>query len=158
MKATLLTSKRYSAALLVAILCGSVALPHSSQAKGGATDPIPGTSKSGLSTGGGGGGKSSTPVVTPTPVPPAPVQPIVTAVLNFTAAAEVNGVIPLCSGSYRIDPYYPTLSLMTVNVRTDSVNVPDGTVLYVTVNGTGGTLYPFTSNAILITGQTGTVH
>ena len=42
------------------------------------------------------------------------------------------------------------------HVRTDSVNVPDGTVLYVTVNGAGGTLWPFTANTILIAGQTGT--
>jgi len=62
----------------------------------------------------------------------------------------------MCSGAYRIDPYYPTLSLMTVSVRCDSVSVPDGTQLYVTVNGAGGTLYPFTSNVIAIASQTGT--
>ncbi len=151
MKVTSISFRRAAAAILLAVLSGSLALPQAIQA----TDPIPGTSKSGLSIGdGGGGGKSSTPAVTPTPAP-AP-QPILTAALNFTAAAEVNGVIPLCSGSYRIDPYYPTLSLMKVNVRTDSVNGPDGTVLYVTVNGAGETLYPFTANTILIAGQTGT--
>jgi hypothetical protein len=145
-------SKTIQFALGMATFCGTLMLSQHSQAKGGATDVIPGTSKSGLSTGGGGGGKTSTPVATP---PPAPL-PIVTATLNFTAAAEVNGVIPVCSGSYRIDPYYPTLSLMTVSVQVDSVNVPDGTVLYVTVNGSGGTLYPFTSNTIPITAKSGT--
>lgn len=44
---------------------------------------------------------------------------------------------------------------MTVDVLTSSMNVPDGSLCYVTVYGTGGTLYPFTSNAILIGGQTG---
>ncbi|MEO8616768.1 MAG: hypothetical protein ABI600_16620 [Luteolibacter sp.] len=157
MKTTSNTFRGSRIALLATIIAGSLALTQHSYAKAGATDPIPGTSKSGLSTGGGGGGgggKSSTPVVAPTPAP-AP-QAIVTATLNFTAAAQVNGVIPTCTGSYHIDPYYPTLSLMTVDVRTDSVNVPDGTQLYVTVNGTGGTLYPFTSNVILITAQSGT--
>ena len=44
---------------------------------------------------------------------------------------------------------------MTVNVETTSVNAPDGTTLYVSVTGTGGTLYPFTSNIITINSQLG---
>jgi len=156
MKAILSHSISKSVALL--LLASGL---QSTFAKGGATDPIPGTSKSGLNSGGtnsGGGGKSSsTTTTTTTTTTPAPAvtQPIISAPLNFTAAAQVNGVIPQCSGSYHIDPYYPTLSLLTVNVQTSSVNVPDGTMLYVTVNGTGGTLYPFTSNAIVIAGQSG---
>jgi hypothetical protein len=84
-----------------------------------------------------------------------PQQPV-SAPLTFTAAAEVNGVIPVCTGAYRVDPYYPTLSLMTVTVQCDSVNVPDGTYLYVNVNGANGTLYPFTSNLIPIVAGSGT--
>lgn len=149
-------SSRFATFVHLAIACGL--MTTSAFAKQGATDAIPGTSNGATNTksGGtkGGGNKSST-VSTTTVTPPAPVQPLVTAQLNFTAAASVNGVIPQCSGSYHIDPYYPTLSLMTVDVSSSSVNVPDGTVLYLTVNGTGGTLYPFTSNAMAITAQSG---
>jgi len=148
--------------LLVATLVASLAIVSNTQAKQGATDPIPGTSKGAANTGGGGGGggggKSSGVVVTPVPVvlPPAPPPaPFVAKPLAFTAVSQVNGVDPVCTGDYHIDPYYPTLSLMTVNVETTSVNSIDGTALYVSVTGTGGTLYPFTSNVILITSQTG---
>ncbi len=84
--------QRLSATTLLAILCASIALPVSLFASGGATDPIPGTSKSGLKSGGGGGGGGGG---KPTPVTPAtPSQTILTGVLNFTAAASVNDVIP----------------------------------------------------------------
>jgi len=142
---------------LAIILCAGGLVTQSASAKGGATDPIPGTSKSGVITGGGSSKKTtttSTPATTPTA--PAPVvQPIVTAPLNFTAAAQVNGVIPQCTGAYRIDPYYPMLSLLTVDVQAGSINVPDGTPLYLQVNGVGGTLYPFTSNVLFVVGQSG---
>ncbi|MFT3866963.1 MAG: hypothetical protein QM715_00565 [Nibricoccus sp.] len=127
-------------------------------AKYGATDPIPGTSNGSTNSGGGGGGKggggkdSSSPViVSPTPAP----APGVSQTLTFTPVSPVNGVDPVCTGSYRIDPYYPTLSLMTVNVEVSSVNAPDGSLLYLNVSGTGGTLYPFTSNAVYIVGGYG---
>ncbi len=133
-------------------------------AKQGATDPIPGTSKGATNSGGGGGGgggKSSTPpAVTPPAVvlPPAPpAAPYVNQTLAFTPVSPVNGVDPVCTGGYHIDPYYPTLSLMTVSVETSSVNAPDGTPLYVSVTGTGGTLYPFTSNVISTIGGYGLV-
>ncbi|MBL9175453.1 MAG: hypothetical protein JNL10_18065 [Verrucomicrobiales bacterium] len=144
-------------ALGAGVLCAAVTTSSSLLAKGGATDPIPGTSKSGLNSGGGGGGKKGG-SVTPTPAPaPAPApQPIVVAPLTFTANATLNGIAPYCTGSYRVDPYYPTLSLMTVSVNVSLAAVPDGTVLLVNVNGTGGTLYPFTSNQILVTAQSGT--
>jgi hypothetical protein len=61
----------------------------------------------------------------------------------------------VCAGDFQIDPYYPTLLDMTVNVHVSSMNVPDGTVLYINVVGTGGTLYPYTSNAILVTAGAG---
>ena len=147
--------------LLVATIVASLAIVSSSQAKQGATDPIPGTSKGATNTGGGGGGgggggKSSTPVASPIVLPPAPPPaPFVTQTLTFTPVAQVNGVDPVCTGGYHIDPYYPTLSLMTVNVETTSVNAPDGTALYVNITGTGGTLYPFTPNVIAIVGQSG---
>lgn len=149
--------KRSIAILTAALLCGITA--NDAAARQGATDPIPGTSNGGTSTGGGGGGggggKKSTTTTTTTTTTPTTVQPIVTAPLTFTAAASVNGSIPSCTGSYRIDPYYPTLSLMTIDVKSSSVNVPDGTVLYITANIAGGTGYPFTSNAIVIVGQGG---
>jgi hypothetical protein len=91
-------------------------------------------------------------------LPPAPPPaPFVAVPLTFTPVAQINKVDPVCTGDYHIDPYYPTLSLMTVNVETSSVNAPDGTNLYVSVTGTGGTLYPFTSNVISVTGGVGLV-
>ena len=143
--------------LLVATIVASLAIVSNTQAKQGATDPIPGTSKGATNTGGGGGGgKSSTPVVSPIVLPPAPPPaPFVTQTLTFTPVTQVGGVNPVCTGGYHIDPYYPTLSLMTVNVETTSVNAPDGSALYVNVTGTGGTLYPFTPNVIAVVGQSG---
>jgi len=129
--------------LIACALCWAV-VPFNLQARQGATDPIPGTSKGGTSSGGGSNSnKTTTPVV-------------VSAPLAFTAAASVNGVVPVCTGSYHIDPYYPTLSLMTIDVQASSVNVDDGTPLYITINIAGGTGYPFTSNVIPIVSQAGT--
>ncbi len=151
--------RRLSATFTAAILCSSVMLHQPLFAAGGSKSVTPiddkaGTVKSG---GGAGGGKSSTTPTTPatptTPLPP--TQPIYTATLAFTAAASVNGYVPQCTGSYRMDPYYPTLSLLTVTVQPSSVNVPDGTPLYVTVNVAGGVGYPFTSNIITVTAQSG---
>ena len=157
MEPVLNRSRFVRAALAATYFCVTVTSASALLAKGGATDPIPGTSKSGLNSGGTGGGKKSV-SVTPTPAPaPAPApQPIVVAPLTFTANATLNGIAPYCTGSYRVDPYYPTLSLMTVSVNVSLAAVPDGTVLLVNVNGTGGTLYPFTSNQILVTAQSGT--
>ena len=151
-------SQLVRAALAATYLCAAVTSSSALLAKGGATDPIPGTSKSGLNSGGGGGGKkggSVTPTPVPTPTPAPAPQPIVVAPLTFTANTTLNGIAPYCTGSYRVDPYYPTLSLMTVSVNVSLAAVPDGTVLLVNVNGTGGTLYPFTSNQILVTAQSG---
>jgi len=148
---------------LVTIIAASLALVISTQqsvlAKAGATDPIPGTSKSGVSTGGGatGGGKPSLPVPTPAPAPaPAPAQPVLAAgPITFTSSGPVNGVDPVCTGDFRELPYYPTLLDMTVNVQVSSMNVPDGTALYVNLAGANGTLYPYSSNVIVIIGGSG---
>lgn len=146
-------------ARLALALLASAFFAVAAQAKQGTTDPVPGTSNGAANTksaGSAGGGKKST--VTPTPVvlPPAPPPaPFVAVPLSFTSVGTVNGTNPVCTGDYHIDPYYPTLSLMTVNVEATSVNAPDGTLLYVSVTGTGGTLYPFTSNVIYVAGQTG---
>lgn len=145
----------------VSLLLAASVLVSDAFAKQGATDPIPGTSKGTVSSGGGGGGgggggKSTTPTPTPIVLPPAPPPaPFVSSLLTFTPVSQVNGVNPVCSGDYHIDPYYPTLSLLTVNVDMTSVNAPDGTTYYVTVRGTGGTLYPFTSNVLPTAGGVG---
>jgi hypothetical protein len=145
--------------IALTLLCGMIAQPSAVHAKGGATDPIPGTSKSGLNSGGsnsgGGGGGGST---TPAPAPaPAPTPVLASGPITFTASAPVNGVTPICTGDFRENAYYPTLLDMTVNVNVSSLNVPDGTVLYISAVPTaGGTLYPYTSNAIVITGGSGT--
>jgi hypothetical protein len=148
--------KNINSLFLAATLCGALTYTYQAHAKAGATDPIPGTSKSGLSTGGsgggGGGGKTTTPVPAPTPAP-AP-QPIITAPLTFSSSGAITGN---CNGSYRIDPYYPTLSLMTVTVSVDSLNLADSSVLYVEAVTTGGTVYPFTNNGIFVTAGAGIV-
>lgn len=153
---SLLTRRSLGFCLLLA-LAGFLSQTPNASAKQGATDPIPGTSNGGVKSGGGGGGGKKGGSTTPAPAPaPAPnPQPLVVAPLTFTASVSVNYVVPVCTGSYRIDPYYPTLSLFTVDVQTSSVNVADGSLLYITVEGLGGTLYPFTSNAILIAGGSG---
>lgn len=147
-------TSKISSLFLVATLCA--ALVQVSSAKQGATDPIPGTSKGGTSTGGGGGGGgkggSTTPAPAPTPTP-AP-QPIIVAPLTFSSSGHIAGN---CTGSYRIDPYYPTLSLMTVTVSVDSTDLADFSNLSVTVVTAGGTAYPFTSNLISIFAGAGSV-
>jgi hypothetical protein len=141
------------ASMTVAILCGSVS---NIQASGKTTDPAGAPSTGGAgggggtSTGGGGGGGKST-----TPISPAPT-PILVAPLTFVCVPDVSGNVPVCTGSYQIDPYYPTLSLLTLKVSASSVNVPDGTVLYVAINLIGYG-YLATSNTILIAGQAGSL-
>jgi hypothetical protein len=79
-------------------------------------------------------------------------------VITFTAAGPVNGSMPVCTGDFKIAAYYPTLLDMTVNVQVSSLDVPDGTVLYVNAVGTVGTVgtfYAYSSNAIVITGGAG---
>jgi hypothetical protein len=141
------------AALAATVVLGFAAAP-AAWAKQGATDPIPGTSK-GTVKSGGTTAPAPAPAPTPAPLPPPPVVSYYTSPLTFTASGPVNGVLPVCTGSYHVDPYYPTLSLMTVDVSASSLNVPDGTVCYVYVSGAGGTLYPFTSNAIVVTAGAG---
>ncbi|MFM2293798.1 MAG: hypothetical protein RLZZ350_211 [Verrucomicrobiota bacterium] len=143
--------------ILVATLCAALTQINSAQAKAGATDVIPGTSKSGVATGGtakGGGSRSTTPTTPTTPTVPVAPAPIVTATLAFTSSGAAAGN---CNGSYRIDPYYPTLSLLTVTVSVDSMNVSDNSALSVNVVTAGGTAYPFTSNAINVVAGAGTV-
>jgi len=142
------------AVLAVTVVCGFIA-QQSVSAKQGATDPIPGTSNGGTSTGGGGGGGGKT--ITPTPAPaPAPAPaPLPSGPITFSAAGPVNGVMPVCTGDYRVSAYYPTLYDMTVNINISSLNVPDGTVLYVNEVSAGGTLYPYTSNVIVVVGGAG---
>ncbi len=152
-------NSRFCTALAASLLCGIIAMPHTVSAKQGATDPIPGTSKGATNSGGNKSSSTPTPTPAPTPAPTPTPTPTVPAIavgsINFTASGPVNGIVPVCTGDFRVDPYYPTLLDMTLNVNVSSMNVPDGTVLYVNVVGTGGTLYPYTSNAIVITGGAG---
>lgn len=138
-----------SALAALTLLMGSMA-QQSIIAKQGATDPIPGTSKGATNSG---GKKSKT--TTPAPTPAPTVTPIAAGPITFTAAGPINGSLPLCHGDYQVDPYYPTLLDMTLNVSVDSINVPDGTLLYINVVGVNGTLYPYTSNAIVVAGGVG---
>ena len=146
------TSFKHSSfiAAISLILTGTLALPSVSFGKQGATDPIPGTSKGTVSTGGGGGKTSTTTPVTLPPIPSTPVQPLVTGTLTMTGGAY-NGSTPACTGTYRIDPYYPTLSLITVTLSATGISASDGLPLYITVNGTG-TLYPFLGGSMTVAG------
>lgn len=148
-------TSKISVLLLVATLCA--ALVQTSEARQGATDPIPGTSNGGTSTGGGGkggGGKGGSTTPAPAPAPAPAPQPIIVAPLAFASSGAIAGN---CTGSYRIDPYYPTLSLMTVTVSVDSSDLADYSNLYVEVATSGGTAYPFTSNVISVLAGAGTV-
>ena len=141
------------ALLAVTVACGFIT-QQSANAGGGKSSTTPDTSTAPSNkpaAGGGGGGRSTTPTPTPTPTP-APV--LSSGPITFAAAGPVYGTTPVCIGDYRIGAYYPTLLDMTVNVSVSSLNVPDGTVLYVNVVGTG-LLYPYTSNAIVIIGGAG---
>jgi len=142
-------------ALITAVILTGIAT-DSAFAKQGATDPIPGTSKGTVSTGGGGGGGGKTSTVTTLPpIPSTPIQPVATGTINFVSARSLSSTPASATGTYRIDPYYPTLSLLTVTV-TCNISVPDGTQVFMNVFSNNGTLYPFTSNAITITGGQGT--
>lgn len=135
------------AAAALALFCGTAFNTHAS---GKTTDPAGAPSTGGA---GGGGGTSTGGGGKPGTVAPAPA-PMVTTPLTFSAYAAINGVQPLCSGSYHVDPYYPTLSLMTVSVNTSSVNVPDGTALYVNVVCNGST-YGIPTGYIYLTAGSG---
>ena len=132
-------------------LTAACSLLQNAQAAGGKSSTTPDTSTAPSSKpaagGGGGGGRSTTP--TPTPAP-APV--LSSGSITFTAAGPVNGGTPVCTGDFRIGAYYPTLLDMTVNVSVSSLNVPDGTVLYVHSVGTPGTFYTYTVNSMIVTG------
>jgi hypothetical protein len=154
MKLTSKMTQCLFASIITAILCGSAL---NIQASGKAADPTTAPSTGGLGgTAGGGNSKapSKTTPTSPAPAPkPAPI-PIVAAPLTFVCAPDASGNVPVCTGAYQIDPYYPTLSLLTVNVSASSVNVPDGTVLYVTVNLVGYG-YGVSAPYIIIAGQAG---
>lgn len=155
MKLTSKTAQIVCGLVAAAMVCGSV---YNAHASGKTSDPTGapstggaggggvggGSAGSGGSGGGGGGGRTTT--TTPAPAP----QPIVSAPLTFVSLPDASGNVPVCTGSYRIDPYYTTLSLLTVYVQCQSLNLPDGTPLYVTVNVVGYA-YPATSNMMLVT-------
>ncbi len=133
--------------LAVTLACGLVqsvnAAGKSSTTPDTSTAP---SSKPAAGGGGGGGGKSTT----PTPVPPA----LSSGIITFSAAGPVNGSTPVCTGDYRIGAYYPTLLDESVNVSVSSLNVPDGTVLYVNTVNTGYS-YPYSLNTFVVTGGAG---
>ena len=127
----------------IALLCGLVS-QQNAHAKAGATDPIPGTSKSGVSTGGGKKGTVTTPTPTPTPVLPA----ITSGTLTFASSSSGS-----CTGDFNVLPYYPTLLDLVVNVNVSALNVPDGTVLYVNAVGSaGGIVYPYITSPMIVSG------
>ena len=150
MKLTSKTAQLLCGAVVAAMVCGSAL---NVQASGKTTDPTgaPSTGGSGGGgTGGGGSGGSGGGKTSPAPTPAPAPQPIVSAPLTFVSLPDASGNVPVCTGSYRIDPYYTTLSLLTVYVQGQSLNLPDGTPLYVTVNVVGYA-YPATSNIMIVT-------
>jgi hypothetical protein len=149
----------------VSITAGSIcALALSALASGKTTDTTTSTASGGggsTTSGGGsttsGGGTTSGGVNSNKPgtgtVAPAPT-PIVSSNLTFSASGPINGVTPVGAGSYRIDPYYPTLSLMTVQVQASSVDFVDGSFLYVSVL-TSNNLYGNSGGSISLLGGAG---
>jgi hypothetical protein len=146
MKTKLTFVRCFSIAVTSTVLCLGTVGGQNSFASGKAVDPIGAPSTGG---GGGTGGGGNKPAPKPAPAP------VVTVPLTFTPVSSYDGVVPACTGSYRVDPYYPTLSLMTMTVQASSVNVPDGTILSVNVVGAGGSFYGAMNNAFLITAQSG---
>ena len=133
------------AVIAVTLACSFIA-EQSVLAKAGATDPIPGTSKSGVKSGGGGKSTTTTPAPTPAPTPALPA--ITSGTLTFSASSGGS-----CAGDYNILPYYPTLLDLVVNVNVSALNVPDGSVLYVNVVGSvGGTVYPYITAPMIVSG------
>ncbi len=142
--------------LLVCLFLSASLFAGHALAKQGSTDPLA-TSNGATNSGGTNSGKINNTVVSSS-IPNTTTtntQPFVTATLAFSSVAPVNGSNPVCSGDYHIDPYYSTLSLATVNVDMTGVSAPDGTAFHVNVYGSGGTLYPFTSNALFTSGGIG---
>ena len=173
MKSTHTGLNRFGVSCTRAIVGISLMLSLQSHASQGATDPIPGTSKGTVKSGGGtttvvatpakGGGKAgggtavvSPPTVVLPPIPTTPIQPLVTGTLAMTGSLY-NGTTVQCTGTYRIDPYYPTLSLATVDLSLSSVSGSDGAPMFVTV-GIAGTAYPFLGGSFVIVGTGGTAH
>ena len=138
----------------VAIACACITQQSANAAGGKSTTPDTSTAPSNKPAAGGGGGGGGGRSTTPTPTPaPKPVLPALSqGPITFTAAGPINGSMPVCTGDYRIGAYYPTLLDMTVNVSVSSLNVPDGTVLYVNSIGTVGTFYPYTPNSMSVVG------
>ena len=139
-------------------LCGkmavSLAISGTSFASGGTAAPT--GNKTGIKSSIKSGGVKPSTSTAATTTAPVVLQPVITGQLTFTAAASVNNIIPLCTGTYQIDPYYPTLSWFTLQVQASSMSVPDGTWLYITVNGVKADLSAFTTNTSMnIVGQAG---
>lgn len=160
MKLTTIIIKGLCASVIAATLCCSISDSHAS---GKTSDPTGAPSTGGAGGGGStssggtnsGGVKSKSPTSTSPAPKPAPT-PILAAPLTFICTPDSTGNVPVCTGSYQIDPYYPTLSLLTLNVQASSLNMPDGSYLYVTINMVGYG-YPATSNIILVANQSGTL-
>ena len=135
--------------LAVLALVAACSLLQNSHAAGGKSSTTPDTatapSNKPAAGGGGGGGKSTTPA-------PAPAPALSAGPITFLSSGSVSGT---CTGDYRIGAYYPTLLDMSINVSVSSLNVPDGTLLYVRAIGTAGTMYPYTSNVITVSGGAG---
>jgi hypothetical protein len=136
-------------AIVAVTIASGILTQQPARAAGGKTSTILETSTSASSkpAAGGGGGKTTTTAPTPPPV-------LSSGLIAFLASGPVNGTTPVCTGDYRIQAYYPTLLDMSVNVSVSSLDVPDGTVLYVNAVGTGY-FYPYTINSFVITAGSG---
>ena len=136
------------ALLAVAAVCSLLQNAHAAGGKPATSTDTPTAPSNKPAAGGGGGGKSTTPAPAPAPAPALSAGPI-----TFSSSGSVSGT---CTGDYRIGAYYPTLLDMTVNVYVSSLNVPDGTVLYVRAVGTPGTFYTYTVNTMTVIGGAAT--
>lgn len=118
-------------ALIAALFIAHIPAANASggSTTGGATDVA------GATTGKASGGKTKTTTTTGSTA-----TAVGTVTLAFSPAAPVNGVSPICAGTYNISAYYPTLYLLSAHVGVSSLNVADGSSVYVSINGPSGVI------------------
>ncbi len=136
------TKKNLFLSLVPVVLCGVLAIQSNALAAGKSGTADVAGAATGKPAGGKGGSTSKTSTA------PAPGS----STLTFSAAAPVNGVVPVFSGTYNISPYYPSLYLLTAHVGVSSLNVPDGSLVLFTVNGPTG---PISSGYVTVSAQSG---
>jgi len=74
--------------------------------------------------------------------------------LTCTSPVTIGGVVPHGVCTYNVDPYYPTLSFMTLHLDCDSINDNDGSYYYVLIT-TANNIYTVPTSSFAITSGAG---